>query len=90
MRAIFEKDPSSQTDILAERRGNRFWITLNRPKRYNAFTSFMYIRLRDLLVQANEDNRVKFIVINGSGGSYSSGNDLANFTNPALATLGDT
>ncbi len=38
---------------------------------------------------ANENQNVKYIVISGNGGNYSSGNDLSNFINPLYADIGD-
>jgi enoyl-CoA hydratase/carnithine racemase len=38
---------------------------------YNAFT--------ELIKQANQNDTIKFIIISGSGGNFSSGNDLINF-----------
>jgi enoyl-CoA hydratase/carnithine racemase len=35
-----------------------------------------------MLRKANQDENVKFIVISGKGGNFSSGNDLSNFTDP--------
>ena len=88
--AILAKDPSVKTNIVSEIKGNRFWITFNRPKRYNAFTSDMYVTLKELILYGNEHKDIKFIVINGKGGSYSSGNDLSNFTKPEINEMGNT
>lgn len=56
-------------------------LTLNRPKKLNAITSEMYCCMRDTLNQAANDNDVRVFVLTGAGNFYSSGNDLANFTN---------
>ena len=50
---IFFEDPSFDTNILSEIRGNRFYLTLNRPKRFNAFTSDMYTSFKLLIKYAN-------------------------------------
>lgn len=63
-------------------------IRLNRPKRYNSFTIDMYITLAKLIESAEHEDTIKFIVIMGEGGNFSSGNDLTNFTNPIIADLG--
>ncbi len=47
----------------------------------------MYYTFTNLLLYANEDQSIKFIIINGSGGNFSSGNDLMNFTNPKIAHI---
>ena len=41
----------------------------------------MYCCMRDTLNQAANDNDVRVFVLTGAGNFYSSGNDLANFTN---------
>ena len=38
----------------------------------------------NLVKYANETPSIKFIIVSGKGGNFSSGNDLANFTNPDL------
>jgi peroxisomal 3,2-trans-enoyl-CoA isomerase len=77
---LFQQDPSFGTNILSEVRGSRCYLTLNRPKRYNAFSPDMYYSFAQLLTAANENPLVKFIVVSGSGANFCSGNDLANFT----------
>ena len=59
-------------------------ITLNRPKQMNSFSQDMYITFAEYLNKANEMDNVKFIVIKGSGGNFTSGNDLNNFANQEL------
>lgn len=80
--------PEARTNILAELKGNRFHITFNRPKRYNAFSSDMYYTFTSLIHYANQDDAAKFIIISGAGGNFSSGNDLMNFSNTAITSLG--
>ena len=41
----------------------------------------MYSFIRDKLNEAANDNDVRVFVLTGAGNFYSSGNDLANFTN---------
>lgn len=48
----------------------------------------MYYTLANLIIYANKNEDIKFIVIRGSGGNFSSGNDLGNFMNSKLAELG--
>lgn len=55
-------------------------ITLNRPKKKNAFTYEMYKELADALKQGGEDKGVRIVLLTGNGDFYSSGNDLANFS----------
>jgi enoyl-CoA hydratase/carnithine racemase len=44
----------------------------------------MYIYLTELIQKANEDEEVRYIVIQGANGNFSTGNDLGNFTNPLI------
>lgn len=62
-------------------------IKFNRPKRYNAFTLDMYVTLTELIHEAEKNDEIKFIVLMGEGGNFSSGNDLTNFTSPLVADL---
>jgi enoyl-CoA hydratase/carnithine racemase len=48
----------------------------------------MYKTFKNLVEYANENEEVKFIIVSGAGGNYSSGNDLTNFANPKIAELG--
>jgi enoyl-CoA hydratase/carnithine racemase len=77
--AMFEEMPDAKTNMLFEAKGSRLWITLNRPKRYNAFTMNMYTKLVNKIIEANKDDSIKYIIISGNGGNFSSGNDLNNF-----------
>lgn len=54
-------------------------ITFNRPEKKNALKISMYQRLLELLEEASEDDGVRLVVIRGSGGNLTSGNDLADF-----------
>ena len=54
-------------------------VTLNRPKRKNAFNEAQWDGLSDVLNEAREDPRVAACVITGAGGNFSSGADLSSF-----------
>lgn len=54
-----------------------FTITLNRPKRRNAFNSATFLALRQALRQANEDPKVAVTLLTGAGEDFSSGLDLS-------------
>lgn len=58
------------------------FIVFNRPQKSNAFCIDMYVKTADAIIQANKDSTIKFIVIYAEGSNYSTGNDLANFTDP--------
>lgn len=72
----------------AERRGNIFAITLQRPDKKNALTTVMYQTLTELFAAADRDDEVAVIYITGSGDSFSAGNDLGDFM--AAADRGDS
>ena len=54
-------------------------VTLNRPKRKNAFNAAQWDGLAHTLDEAREDPRVAVVVLTGAGGNFSSGVDLASF-----------
>ena len=51
-------------------------ITLNTPKSLNAFSTSLKNRLMQALETAESDNDVRVIVLQGSGGNFSSGGDI--------------
>jgi len=67
------------TDILIERADAVLTIALNRPGRKNAITAAMYQTMADALVDAQSDTSVRAILIRGSAGIFSAGNDLEDF-----------
>lgn len=69
------------TDIDITQRDHLCIITLNRPSRLNAITHAMYDALREALQTAREDGAVRVVVIKGSEGNFSAGNDMADFLN---------
>jgi enoyl-CoA hydratase/carnithine racemase len=54
-------------------------IVLTRPEKKNALTRAMYAAMGDGLDRATEDTGIRVVLITGSGDSYTSGNDLADF-----------
>ena len=54
-------------------------IRMNRPDKKNAITRAMYAAMTEALVEANADDAVKAAVFFGIPGSFSAGNDLADF-----------
>lgn len=51
-------------------------ITLNRPKAMNAFTEPLFIELIAALKDADSDDDIKVIILNGAGKTFSAGMDL--------------
>ena len=56
-------------------------ITVNRPEARNAFTWDMYLALYDMLHAVGEDQRLRVVIIRGSGGAFSAGTDITHFKN---------
>ncbi len=55
-------------------------LTLNRPERLNTISGPMLARLTQLLIQANEDPKVRVIVLTGTGRAFCAGLDLVDAT----------
>lgn len=55
-------------------------ITLNRPRRKNAFDEVQWDALARALDDAREDRQVAVAVLTGAGGHFSSGADLSSFS----------
>lgn len=71
--------------LLTEDRGRVRILTLNRPQRKNAFNDDLYDALRDALSAAADDNAVAVVVLTGTEGAFSAGQDLSQMT--ALAQV---
>ena len=54
-------------------------VTLNRPERLNAIDSHMPREIRQAVEQANDDDRVHVIVLQGAGRAFCAGYDLKAF-----------
>lgn len=63
-------------DAIVERDGHVMTITMNRPKRFNALSGPMMVRLYDAMVEASGDPGVRVIILTGAEGNFSSGADL--------------
>jgi len=65
--------------ILARNEGAVRVLTLARTEKKNAFTSTMYTALADELAAADADASVRVVMLEGSGGVFTAGNDLGDF-----------
>ena len=54
-------------------------ITINRPERKNALTMAMYSAMAELLNSASDNREVRAVIISGTEGVFTSGNDLMDF-----------
>jgi enoyl-CoA hydratase len=68
--------PFSPETLRYETRDHRAYITLNRPERLNAITAEMGREIAAAVAQANDDDAVRVIVVQGAGRAFSSGYDL--------------
>jgi enoyl-CoA hydratase/carnithine racemase len=64
-------------EILFDVAGSVATIRLNRGAKRNALTNAMYARLADILVDLHDNPDVRVVVLTGSQGSFTAGNDLA-------------
>jgi enoyl-CoA hydratase/carnithine racemase len=62
--------------VIVERDANTMVLTLNRPKRMNAFTGTMLVTLVEAYAEAAADDEVRCLILTGAGGNFSSGADL--------------
>jgi enoyl-CoA hydratase len=70
--------------VIVEREEHTMILTLNRPKRMNAFTGTMLVTLVEAYAEAAADDGTRCIILTGAGGNFSSGADLK-----AMAGLAD-
>ena len=66
-------------DLLVSRDGAVLRLTVNRPEKKNALTGAMYHALGDALDDAARTPSIGAIVIEGSGGNFTAGNDISDF-----------
>ena len=69
----------STPEILTEREEGVLRVCIHRPDKKNALTLAMYAALTAALNEAAEDAAVRAVVLTGSGDSFTSGNDIADF-----------
>jgi enoyl-CoA hydratase/carnithine racemase len=69
--------------ILSRTEGAVRVLTIARPQKKNAFTSSMYAALTEELARADGDGDVRVVLLEGSSGAFTAGNDLGDFlSNP--------
>jgi enoyl-CoA hydratase/carnithine racemase len=69
----------SQMDIETTHTGDVLTIAFARPEKKNAITSAMYQTMADALAEAQQDPATRAVLIRGSAGIFSAGNDLEDF-----------
>ena len=70
------RNETDYKEIKTEFSNHTLWITLNRPEASNAFTLTMINELILALQVADEDSRVRCIVITGQGKHFCAGGDI--------------
>jgi len=64
------------SEVLIDDRGHARWITLNRPEAMNAITSSMLAQLNEAFKTADDDQKVRVVMLTGAGKGFCSGLDL--------------
>jgi len=67
-----------------------FYITFDRPDKFNSFNRTLALGVQQALKDAAEDSSVRAVVITGKGKAFCAGQDLAEATDPngpALSTI---
>lgn len=78
----------SDRNLLIETQDGVRMVTIDRPERKNALTPAMYSALVEELQAYDQDDSVRALVVTGTGDSFTSGNDLADFMNTPPAGEG--
>lgn len=68
--------------VIEELSGGVRTITLHRPRQRNAFNLQMWDETRDALAEARADDRVRAVIVTGSEGAFTGGQDLGEMANP--------
>jgi enoyl-CoA hydratase/carnithine racemase len=80
--------PGLSDPVVADRDGDTLHIRFNRPSRHNAFSNDARAALLEVLDVARHDPSVDEVILTGTGPSFCSGGDLAefgSFADPASA-----
>jgi len=72
---------SKLSDLSVKLENDQLWITLDRPLASNAFTIEMIGDLVELMNYADEDEKVKCIIITGAGKHFCAGGDVKQMMN---------
>jgi enoyl-CoA hydratase/carnithine racemase len=70
---------TSPQEILTELCDGTLLVRIHRPERKNALTLAMYAGLTAALAEATRNPVIRVVVLTGSGDSFTSGNDIADF-----------
>ncbi|MCA5005395.1 enoyl-CoA hydratase/isomerase family protein [Sphingobacterium bovistauri] len=70
--------------IKVEKIEHQFILTLARPEKRNAFTPTMVNEIHHAFEEANDDDKIKLVIIKAEGPIFCAGMDLKTFENPEL------
>ena len=71
-------DPTTdEPSLLVERDGSTVVLTMNRPKRRNALSLDMLVRLADAWDAVDADESIRAVILTGAAGAYCVGGDLS-------------
>src|SRR5690625_1353439 len=62
--------------LLQENRRDVAWLTLNRPRQYNALSEELLAELRDAFRLLAEEESLRAVVLSGAGKAFCAGHDL--------------
>ncbi len=68
-----------QPAVLFDKRGTIAWVTLNRPRQFNAYNVAMRDALYEALWAVHHDPEITAMVLTGAGPAFSTGGDLHEF-----------
>ena len=63
-------------DALVDIKNHIMTVTLNRPKRMNAISGPMIVRMYDAFVEASANDDIRCVIVTGAEGNFTSGADL--------------
>jgi enoyl-CoA hydratase/carnithine racemase len=67
------------TDVIVAREDAVLRITMNRPAKKNALTGAMYKAMQDALERADRDEEIRAVLLTGTDGVFTAGNDIGDF-----------
>jgi len=65
--------------IILEKKNDVAKIIFNRPEKCNALSMKMSDEIRDAVEDVRRDDSIRFLVLRGAGGNFSSGDDISEF-----------
>jgi enoyl-CoA hydratase len=73
--------------VLYEKRGVVAWVTLNRPRQFNAYNLAMRDAMFEILSAIHDDSEIRAMVLTGAGKAFSTGGDLREFGSAPSPTV---